>query len=72
MDKFGATPMHYAAMNNNITIMQNLCLFGGSMMAKTSNGKTPFDVAEENGNALAMNFLKSSAPMDKAKVKRIV
>lgn len=48
-DRFGWTPLHYAAQRNNQTLTGTLLDHGATIDATTTDGQTPFHIAIENG-----------------------
>ncbi|KAK2165800.1 hypothetical protein LSH36_45g08059 [Paralvinella palmiformis] len=67
VDYFKATPMHYAAMNDSISTLKLLSDAGGSEDATTNDGKTPYIIAKDNANPLAINFFLAMDPVKKAR-----
>ncbi|MHB9130403.1 MAG: ankyrin repeat domain-containing protein [Armatimonadota bacterium] len=46
-DGAGITPLHYAAMNNNVAALEMLLWYGADPLVGDLNGKTAFDHAIE-------------------------
>jgi ankyrin repeat protein len=59
--KNGYTLLHYAVRFNLENECKKLLQSGASVMLKTSNGKTPFDIAMENGNQIILQYISTSA-----------
>jgi ankyrin repeat protein len=55
-DSTGRTPLHIAAMDNNLVAAEILIAHGATIMPRDDSGKTPLDYAE---TAEMINFLKS-------------
>ncbi|MDF0676673.1 MAG: ankyrin repeat domain-containing protein [Nitrospira sp.] len=54
-DSTGRTPLHIAAMDNNLVVAEILVARGATIMPRDNSGKTPLDYAE---SAEMINFLK--------------
>jgi ankyrin repeat protein len=48
MDEMGNTPLHFAALNGNIPIIQLLEKAGGDSKLKNNKGELPVDFALQN------------------------
>lgn len=57
-DKRGHTPLHWAAMKNEIKMAELLIAGGANMNAVNNNGRTPLDSAEFRKNTEMVSFLK--------------
>jgi ankyrin repeat protein len=57
-DKFGITPLHGAAKNHNVTMIERLLQKGAKVMVKDRNGVTPCRVALESGAQAVFDRLK--------------
>ena len=47
-DKFGETPLHFAAQNGTSANIQPLLDAGADAKAKNEEGKTPWDLVQKN------------------------
>ena len=68
VDHHGATAMHYAAMNDDVGILELLYKADASLDVKTADGKSPYDVADDNRSRASINFFHSIKPVKLAKV----
>lgn len=57
-DKYGRTPLHYAALGNNPEAIDLLFKYEANLYAKDNKGKTIFDYAVLTGNIALLNHLK--------------
>ncbi len=61
----GWTPLHWAAASGrNLEVVQYLVGQGASLTATTNKGKTPKDLASQNGHTAVVTYLESQAPPD--------
>jgi ankyrin repeat protein len=58
VDKFGDTPLHYAARSGNLTIIEYLVQNGAKINNKNFIGLTPIDYAIENAQLEAFDLLQ--------------
>ncbi|CAL1157456.1 unnamed protein product [Cladocopium goreaui] len=56
-----ATPLHIAAVNGHVECAQQLLAAKASVDIKDSDGRTPLDVARQNGNTEVVNLLMGAA-----------
>ncbi|VDD89908.1 unnamed protein product [Enterobius vermicularis] len=56
-DKYGRTPLHYAAMEGNIRAARELITFNADVTAKDRNGMTPLHTAAAYGSLLVVRLL---------------
>ena len=60
-DKFGATPLHGAAMSNDLEMAKALVKKGANLSAKTQDGQTPLDFAKKKNSTEVAAYLGSLA-----------
>lgn len=53
-NKYGNTPVHYAAQYGNLSTVKTLVRYGGNPTTKNAHGKTPANLAFERGAELAI------------------
>ncbi len=73
VDKYGNTPLHLAAAQQKVGIVNALLTQGAPATKENARGQTPFDVAEERGNELVVGVLfgwQSRAICPEARVER--
>ena len=59
-DEYGITPIHLAAQNNNLEMLQFLLSFSGNPNAPDNSGKTPIHAAALNGHFDVVQLLMST------------
>ena len=52
-----STPLHFAAENGKLDVVEYLVQKGANINAKTGNGKTAYDLAVENGHWNVADYL---------------
>ncbi|CAL1282905.1 unnamed protein product [Larinioides sclopetarius] len=57
-DDQGNTPLHYASQYGNIAVVKLLLDFGATYVAKNQQGKTPFQVADNNNTKVLLNLVE--------------
>ncbi len=66
---YGHTPLHYASMSGNLSIMRTLITLGSDVNAKDNFGYTPLLYAVERGNSNAVRLLLKQNISENAKTK---
>ncbi|KAK2151969.1 hypothetical protein LSH36_344g04026 [Paralvinella palmiformis] len=67
VDSVGATAIHYAAMTDNVNMMELLSKAGAILDVKTVDGKTLYQIADDNQSTSATYYLNGIKPMRLAK-----
>ncbi len=69
----GITPIHCAALKDNITMIKVLVKTGANIESKEEHGLTPLDLATMRGHTKAVKYLISrGAKIDNTVVKRAI
>lgn len=58
-NRFGYTPLFYAAKNNHLGVARMLLAAGASPHVKDKSGKTPLDMAREKGYTEMIGLLEA-------------
>jgi ankyrin repeat protein len=56
-NQFGSTPLHNAALSNNVPVIKLLIKAGAHINASTEEGETPLSLAARNGDPIAVWLL---------------
>ena len=53
----GNSPIHYAASNGHLQVLDFLTSYGTDLMIPNENGKTPLQLAKSNGYSKIVKYL---------------